>query len=240
MPPLSERSLKSCLVVSDGREENKGCGRAKKASSIQWDHDNNTVFYIACLDEMEQSEIESYWYSKSEFGLIKLQIQTLAERMARHKRDDDEHCYRGLEYKSKIIGKRRKIRKRQAWSAVFEEQKRQQNEGEIDEEVLAEVYKGYSRMCCNEAFRAGVRDEEIASSILEDVAKDWRGACYRLSFPRLESSDHPERYKDDTISEFSDEETIGSEPIDSDMKNANAVKSKIAGWDTAKGRRSSV
>jgi ribonuclease HI len=78
--------------------------------------------------------------------------------------DDDFHCPRGLENKTRNGACQRKQRKIQGWTAVFEEQELQKHEGIQDADLMATRYLLATKQCAFEAYNLGLLDEVAAFS----------------------------------------------------------------------------
>jgi hypothetical protein len=79
--------------------------------------------------------------------------------------ETEEHCPRGLEYRTPLGSQKRQANKWTAIEAVLEEQQRQQVEGISDDEYLSQVYKQAALHCQQEALERGLADADAASNL---------------------------------------------------------------------------
>lgn len=79
--------------------------------------------------------------------------------------ETEEHCPRGLEYRTPLGSQKRQANKWTAIEAVLEEQQRQQVEGIDDYEYLSQVYKQAALHCQQEALERGLTDADAASNL---------------------------------------------------------------------------
>lgn len=78
--------------------------------------------------------------------------------------ESDEHCTRGLEYRTPQGSQKRQANKWNAVEAVLDEQHRQCEEGVNDDESLSRVYKTVGDRCQMEALERGLADAEAVSA----------------------------------------------------------------------------
>jgi hypothetical protein len=79
--------------------------------------------------------------------------------------ETEEHCPRGLEYRTPLGSQKRQANKWTAIEAVLDEQQRQQVEGIDDDEYLSHVYKHAVPHCQQEALERGLADAEAVSNL---------------------------------------------------------------------------
>mmetsp|Transcript_16395 Transcript_16395/g.37651 ORF Transcript_16395/g.37651 Transcript_16395/m.37651 type:complete len:225 (-) Transcript_16395:66-740(-) len=119
------------------------------------------VYETISLDEMTMDERARTWYSKKDLKRIKADLVPTARLMGAGKisQDDEEHCTRGLEIRTRVGCEQRKINKRRGWDAVLNEQDRQRAIGDNDTEALASAYIQANMPCRKAALMTGLRDE---------------------------------------------------------------------------------
>jgi hypothetical protein len=78
-------------------------------------------------------------------------------------RDDEAHCSRGLEIKSKNGSNQRHVKRDRARKALLKAQEFQQREGICDPLYLAELYASRTAACQDEAFQQGLADQHDAT-----------------------------------------------------------------------------
>jgi len=106
--------------------------------------------------------------------------------------NEEDHCFRGLEYRTREGARRRQTNKITAITAVLDEQDRQIYEGIWDPEALADVYRQNSAHCIDSAFLLGLRDEQdtaVSMSSLEELTKEILGHVIPFGFNRSEQLD---------------------------------------------------
>lgn len=79
--------------------------------------------------------------------------------------ESEEHCPRGLEYRTPMGSQKRQANKWAAIEAVLDEQLRQQVEGISDDEHLSQVYKQATPHCQQEALERGLADAESVAKL---------------------------------------------------------------------------
>jgi hypothetical protein len=77
--------------------------------------------------------------------------------------DSEEHCTRGLEYRTPQGSQKRQANKWNAVEAVLDEQHRQREECLNEDESLSRVYKTVADRCQMEAFERGLADAEAVA-----------------------------------------------------------------------------
>lgn len=79
--------------------------------------------------------------------------------------ESEEHCPRGLEYRTPTGSQKRQANKWAAIEAVLDEQHRQKIEGISDDEHLSQVYKQATPHCQQEAVERGLADAECVAKL---------------------------------------------------------------------------
>ena len=131
----------------------------------------NAVIHNRRIPHISESEALAVWITQEEYLKIRKRCAYTVKKMMRNTLtqkdlEDEIHCPRGLEGKTKDGAARRKEHKFDASAAVLEEQSMQIAEGVRDAEALKEVYLIYSRPCQQEAEEKGAEDEIAAKSYL--------------------------------------------------------------------------
>jgi hypothetical protein len=119
------------------------------------------------IDEYTDDETEDTWISPKEFENIRDEIQKLVAIVNNggQLEENDDTTMRGLEYRTISGGRLRYKNKRQARSAVLDEQDRQWETEADDPEYLSMLYYGMSYKIAIEAKERGQKDELIANEI---------------------------------------------------------------------------
>jgi hypothetical protein len=142
---------------------------------------------LACTTE----EKEQLWYSRTELDAIKESNRATAQWMELNggeSRDDELHCTRGLENKTRVGARRRRAIRRAASRVVFEEQAYQQEVGFDDCDAIAKIYYELSMEAHRSARIAALKDESFvtANAKLEESSvsnqKNTVSRATKLSF----------------------------------------------------------
>lgn len=103
---------------------------------------------------------------RRDFSMIRAAYSVTVRIMAtgRCLEDSEEHCTRGLEYRTPEGSQKRQANKWNAIEAVLDEQHRQREECVNDDENLSRVYKSVGDRCQIEALERGLADAEAAAN----------------------------------------------------------------------------
>jgi len=137
---------------------------ASTSTSITFSISIETVESTLHLDDYTDEEIEATWYQLDELKEIKRSRKALVKRMeAGEELDECEDCVRGLETKTKTGNRLRQSEILAASAAVLDEQDLQDEKGEVDLDMIATVYRMYTRHSQSQAESRGKADAEEAS-----------------------------------------------------------------------------
>ena len=114
--------------------------------------------------KMTKEEAKDIWFVHEDFAKMKKSFAPTVLRMmdgdlTEEEAKGEEHCTRGLEYRTKDGARRRMKNKFNGISAVLHEQDRQIFEEINDPLVLAAIYRQVSAQCVEEAIALGRYDE---------------------------------------------------------------------------------
>jgi hypothetical protein len=136
---------------------------------------------IAHMNDMTKSHIRAVWYEQSEFDEIKKRFLQTIRLMSFHENqiivdnnDDDNHCIRGLEYRTSEGAAIRQENKWNALNAVLDEQDRQRQLGTRNDKLLCQVYMRENRLSRLNALKLGILDEKAAKSVLSEQCMEWK------------------------------------------------------------------
>uniref|UniRef100_A0A7S1D718 Uncharacterized protein n=1 Tax=Cyclophora tenuis TaxID=216820 RepID=A0A7S1D718_CYCTE len=135
------------------------------------------VHFTLHVDDLNDDEYFRTWYQKRDFQMMRAEFAKTVVRIANgvHMGDSEEHCARGLEYRTKVGAQRRKLNKLHGLCAVLKEQDRQIDLGIDDDEALRVAYMRESHQCKQEALALGISDENESIAIrIEDEARLMR------------------------------------------------------------------
>eukprot|EP00543_Licmophora_paradoxa_P008844 CAMPEP_0202457970 /NCGR_PEP_ID=MMETSP1360-20130828/18822_1 /ASSEMBLY_ACC=CAM_ASM_000848 /TAXON_ID=515479 /ORGANISM="Licmophora paradoxa, Strain CCMP2313" /LENGTH=240 /DNA_ID=CAMNT_0049078223 /DNA_START=27 /DNA_END=749 /DNA_ORIENTATION=+ len=133
----------------------------KPKRHIRWNEDV-TVKCIEHVNDMTDEEISDVWWTKEDFHYMKATFAITVRRIMNgvYLGDDDEHCSRGLEYRTRDGALCRRNNKLLGLLAVLEEQDRQVATCEYSDVRIACEYMKANKKCRKEALHMGLYDEE--------------------------------------------------------------------------------
>jgi hypothetical protein len=132
------------------------------------------VQLIPHFADYSKDEVASLWLTANDWDEIIKDCKETMRRMMMMKmmtitptanlpRDDQAHCSRGLEIKSKNGPNQRHVKRDRARKALLKAQEFQQREGICDPLYLAELYASCTAACQDEAFQQGLADQYDAA-----------------------------------------------------------------------------
>lgn len=129
---------------------------------------------ITHVNNMSDDDIRNGWFTKGEFVQMKRSMAVTVKMLSAgiYQGDDDEHCARGLEYRTRVGNNKRKENKVNALDAVLDEQDRQHACGVLDDEGLRQVFLNTNLHCRLAALEKGVQDQEVARFLQLDSQDD--------------------------------------------------------------------
>jgi hypothetical protein len=135
--------------------------------------------------DYKQSEIRACWYTKSEYKNIQHNLKITLDLIKRNVVIDDyNHCKRGLEYLTQKGARHERMQtKLKAWTAVFEEQDLQDEEGIVDPEIIALVYSKCTQSCQVAGHVTGVLDKwaTLASDVDSKATSRQKSDRFRVA-----------------------------------------------------------
>lgn len=175
------------------------------------------------VNDLDPEEISEIWYCKRDYEMIKSTYMQTVRMMANGStsqlfENEDDHCFRGLEYRTREGARRRQSNKITAITAVLDEQDRQIYEGIWDPEALADTYRRTSAHCTDAAFLLGLRDEQdtaLSMSSLEELTKEILGDDSQNNYFEAR-----ERYYDDKEDDDEQNNNIPGPPKKSSSGNS--------------------
>jgi hypothetical protein len=129
---------------------------------------------ITHMKDMSQEMIRRIWYDKKDFEKIKKGFAPTVRIMSHvdPKVDDDEHCSRGLEYRTRVGANARRELKWNALNAVLDEQDRQRAMGINNSDLLCQAYVAENRLSRLNALKLGIQDEDAAKIVYRHSSSD--------------------------------------------------------------------
>jgi hypothetical protein len=153
----SEKSNgKSCLISN--------CARTTQRRHVVAFKGTVSVRPITHVKDMPQEMIRTIWYDKKDFEQIKKGFAPTVRIMSQidPNIDDEEHCSRGLEYRTRVGANARREQKWNALNAVLDEQDRQREMGICNTDLLCQIYLTENLLSRLNALQLGKQDEEAA------------------------------------------------------------------------------
>jgi len=110
---------------------------------------------------------QSLWYQEFEYETIKLKTLALLDRVDHSSGviEGKKYCTRGLE--KFMTPETTEVKKHQAWDSVLNEQFLQRQDGEFDEEAIANIYHCSTKRSKREAEKRAILDQQAAESYLK-------------------------------------------------------------------------
>ena len=135
--------------------------------------ESNEIYPIPHIDEMEDELVRDIWYEKRDYDAIKNKLIPLIRQMMKGEEveESNKSSVRGLEYRTRQGALRRQHNKLEGSSSVLAEQKRQLDENQVDDELLAEVYRSASSHCQDSAYALALKDEAFVQKDLDSMRK---------------------------------------------------------------------
>jgi hypothetical protein len=129
--------------------------------------EKNEIYPIPHIDDFDEETIKAVWYEKAEYDTMKVGFVSTIKKMMRGEpiAENNESTIRGLEFRTRKGALRRQHNKLAAITAVLDEQDRQYNDGTLDEERLAEIYRSSGSHCQDSAQAMGLKDQEFMKEI---------------------------------------------------------------------------
>ena len=127
-------------------------------------NENVVVRTIEHINDKTDEEILATWYKKSDYRAMKKEFAMTLRAIAdgSYKGDCENHCARGIEFRSKEGSQRRKMNKFYSLVSVLDEQERQREENDESPEALSCVYVEANRRSRKEAQKFGDLDAQEA------------------------------------------------------------------------------
>ena len=117
------------------------------------------------LNDYSEEERKNCWYNGLDIAMIKKNARSIVEVMESAdglKPEDENFCFRGLECQTRARLEEREQIRRQAYDAVFLEQRRQRQEGVTNIQTISTAYSAWSRFSAITARLSGLSDKRYA------------------------------------------------------------------------------
>jgi hypothetical protein len=120
------------------------------------------VYKITALSELSEEDLSLIWYRNDDFERIKKESAVIMEKYKNDEPiiEEEGHCMRGLEAKTKFGARRRKNNKLKALDAVWTQQVSLWRRKMEDPVSIANAYKPHSLNSKFPAIEAAIEDEK--------------------------------------------------------------------------------
>eukprot|EP00546_Thalassionema_frauenfeldii_P000715 CAMPEP_0178938772 /NCGR_PEP_ID=MMETSP0786-20121207/26515_1 /TAXON_ID=186022 /ORGANISM="Thalassionema frauenfeldii, Strain CCMP 1798" /LENGTH=239 /DNA_ID=CAMNT_0020617525 /DNA_START=6 /DNA_END=726 /DNA_ORIENTATION=+ len=171
---IIEKPSSPTSKVSDSAEMSVDESQAKVFQTMTQIHERRRRKVVSFFPEVimtetlhhknySDTERAACWYSKEDFAEARREytrtLKLKKEQKENEFRQDEENCFRGLEFRILDRAIQRRNTRTDAWMAVFHEQAAQRHKGVRNEDVIAARYFLISRACAFEAYNTGIQDE---------------------------------------------------------------------------------
>jgi hypothetical protein len=133
------------------------------------------VRLIPSLADYNEEDIYNMWIDNLEFRIIRRSCLAVVCMMRNGIPEDEERCYRGLEWKAKVVGKQRKRNRTFATIGVLAEQHRQWDKEVTEPENIRTIYEELTQKSREEAFRRALRDSEAVVQAASSLNRQQEG-----------------------------------------------------------------
>jgi hypothetical protein len=169
-----------------------------------------TVHDVMALSDFTSNEVQDSWYEAIDYNDFRkdVAITVYLTRSEPHAVDDIKYSPRGAECRIEGILARRHQWKREAKSAVLDEQEYQNESGENNDGMISAVYRRASQAAVCDAIDAAARDQFDAenhqkeSDEHDDFNDDWISSISSCSSPSYQYYHQP---TDDSSRSYYDE-----------------------------------
>ena len=129
---------------------------------------------ITHVDNIPEEEIAAVWFCKKDFEEMKRSFANTLRLIAygEFRGDNEDHCARGLEFRTRAGALERRENKWNALNAVLDEQDRQKELGINNDKLLSQIYITENRHCRQAASKLALRDEEEAMTLHQTPIDD--------------------------------------------------------------------
>ena len=129
------------------------------------------------INDFTDEEILRYWFAKRDYQKMKIDFTTTVKliSLGRFSGDTEEHCARGLEYRTREGSHKRKLNKLTALCAVLDEQEWQRHHVQWSDLRISQVYIDANSRCRQVSYHLALQDEEFVhgATLMEPGDDDW-------------------------------------------------------------------
>lgn len=210
----------------DTRAHKQTPRRAAPRRGITWNEDVY-VQETHHINDFTDEEIFLCWFDKRDYANMKMEFASTVKMitLGRFNGDTEEHCARGLEYRTREGAHKRKLNKLTALCAVLDEQERQRLHGEWSDEKISECYIRAGAKSQIVSHRLALLDEEFVHGALFTEPGDDEHEVAKVTSVRHKS---PSRSKSPRQSERkSSKQAHGEEGTTSSRSHDSQKASRI-------------
>ena len=164
------------IPLSEGKEQ--PTGRRRRFRSTVCFSDKPELHRIPKRSAYTERQKKQIWYREHEFERIREEFNKTLDRYQKGDEilEEDGHCMRGLEAKTKFGARRRKNNKKGGLSAVWETQigfwKQRLEANSLD---IANAYRPFSNNAKFRAIETGYNDQQYVDLHVRPEVKDYLG-----------------------------------------------------------------
>jgi hypothetical protein len=146
----------------------------QRRCKIRFSLDSNQSFPVPHVNDMDDEEYFAIWYEPSDYQMIKSEIFRLLRKIMKGEQieENDKQTVRGIECRTVQAVNLRTQNKLKAMTAVLDEQDRQFDDGEPNDELLAEAYRNATYKCQDEAYALGLKDQAELQKELDTTKRE--------------------------------------------------------------------
>eukprot|EP00545_Synedropsis_sp_CCMP1620_P006001 CAMPEP_0119013594 /NCGR_PEP_ID=MMETSP1176-20130426/8541_1 /TAXON_ID=265551 /ORGANISM="Synedropsis recta cf, Strain CCMP1620" /LENGTH=233 /DNA_ID=CAMNT_0006966697 /DNA_START=57 /DNA_END=758 /DNA_ORIENTATION=+ len=159
----SSAEIRTGLAMPKGLVHQQTMPTIRQRRRITFD-EQVVVRTIEHINDKDDEEVDNTWYKKADYQMMRTSFAVTVRKIvnSQYTGDCEQHCARGLEFRSPAGSQRRRMNKLNSLVAVLDEQNRQSAEDVENSEALAYIYIHSNRMCRHEASQRGELDAEEA------------------------------------------------------------------------------
>jgi len=180
---------------------------------------------IKHVDNMTDDELDDIWFNRDDFDTFKMSFVRTVKLLSSgaFKGDDENHCARGLEGRTREGAFQRKSNKYHGRQAVLFEQERQRSLGINEDKLISEAYVVENLRCRLTALEMGIKDQNEVFEELSQI-KDELSQINECS---MEDLDFEDSFTEATEELTSSDEDSSSDADEEDLDPEDNVSATI-------------
>jgi hypothetical protein len=146
----------------------------QRRRKLRFSLEYNQSFPITHVNDIDDAEFFAIWYGPRDYQTIKKNIFLMLRKMKKGEKieENDEQTVRGIERRTAQGVNLRQKNKLKAMTALLDEQDRQFENGEQNDELLAEAYSNATYHSQEEAYALGLKDQAELQEELDSFRKE--------------------------------------------------------------------